>query len=112
MVILFLVSRRYKKHLDASHREHHDNWNNRGNISDELNPQPVYQMAMKLLDTLETGTRATSPRSERIDEMYLPEDVQRVVDRVAEMRRQETRLPIEAYGSIRRKPLPAYPDGY
>lgn len=105
LAVLFFVSQRYRRHLVASHREHQNNWNSRGHILDEYGYPRERHEVMKMVDT--PDTRATSPHNGRFDELYLPDDVLRAVDQIAELQRQETRLPVESFGSVKRKPLPA-----
>lgn len=107
VIILFFIARKYREHLHASHREHRYNWNNRGNFSDRVELSQEDHRAVKMVDTSDT-TRTTSPHDDRLAEFHLPQDVQRVFDRVATMQQQESLLSVEAYGSIRRNPLPSY----
>lgn len=105
LTVLFFVSRRYRRHLAASHREHQANWNSRGLVLDKYGYPQGHQEAMKMVDT--PDTRALSPQNGRFDELYLPGDVQKGVDRIVELQRQAMKTTVGSYGSVKRKPLPA-----
>lgn len=92
--------------MQASHLEHQRNWNNRDRTTDNIDLSEAHQISMKTMDIQESGTLVWHER--RIDELYLPDDVQRVVDKVADTRQQSVPLAAESHGSVRRMTLPTY----
>lgn len=92
-----VVSRTYKRHLEASQQEHHTNWSNRDHAAADFYHAQNDPTAMKLVDVQDFGTAA----SRKADELYLPDDSPSIADRVVGVKQQYT-------GSVKRKPLPSY----
>lgn len=103
-----IVSRKYRKFLAASQNAHREKWHKRDGVSEE-DYVAMNHGDMKMLSMGPTET-PPPPQYGRNDELFLPDDVQRVGNRVNEVQLQHHRLPAETYGSVTRKPLPAYRD--
>lgn len=94
--------------MAASQVSHREKWYSRGGSEEEDYEAAVYggDLKMKSMSPAETPP----PQYDRSDELFLPDNVQRIVSRVSEVQLQHHRLPAEIYGSVARKPLPAYRD--
>lgn len=92
--------------MTASQVSHREKWYDRGGSEEDDYSSMAYggDLKMKNMDSAETPL----PQIGRTDELFLPRDVQRIVDRPSGMRLEDRRLPAEAYGSVARKPLPAF----
>jgi len=104
----WLISRRYRRFLDASQVSHREKWHRRGGSEEEDYQTVGYGGGLKMKSMSPAGT--PPPQYGRSDELFLPDNVQRIVNRVSEVQLQHHRLPAEIYGSVERKPLPAYRD--
>lgn len=96
--------------MAASQDEHREKWHNRGASEEEDYEAMTYEEDLKMMSMSPAETPPPQYGRGRNDELFLPDDVQRIVDRVAEVQLQHHRLPAEIYGSVARKPLPAYRD--
>ncbi|KAK5098066.1 hypothetical protein LTR70_009566 [Exophiala xenobiotica] len=103
-----VISRRYRRFLAASQVSHREKWHRRGSSEEEDYQTVGYGGGLKMKSMSPAGT--PPPQYGRSDELFLPDDVQRIVNRVSEVQLQHHRLPPEIYGSVERKPLLAYRD--
>ena len=86
-----------------SQKSHKEKWHSRGGDGQEEyyaleGGEDPKIMSISPAETL-------PPQYVRSDELFLPEDFQRVVNRVSEVQMQHQRLSPETYGSVTRKPL-------
>lgn len=107
---VFVVLCKYRKSLIHSRQSYiagrwrHKYDENRP-YGDDLNDKQHNSVGLTQLPS-----HSPPPEYARQDEQVLPNDVQQVVDRVNNMRNQNTRLPANTYGSVVRKPCPNYRD--
>jgi len=103
---LWVIGRRYRRFLTASQVSHREKWyDRRGNEEDDYGSM-AYGGDLEMMNM--SSAETPPPQIGRTDELFLPGDVQRIVDRPSGMRLEHRRLPAEAYGSVARKPLPAF----
>lgn len=100
-----IVSRKYKRFLSASQKAHRDNWHRRGLTEHEDHQMGLTSRELKMVDLRQH--EPPLPDYSMRDELFLPQDVQRIAEGVAEVQQQPQRLPAETYSSIARKPIPA-----
>lgn len=101
-----VISQRYRRFLAASQVSHREKWHRRGGSEEQDYEAVEYEgyLKMKSRSPVETPP----PQYGRSDELFLPDEVHHVMNRASEVQLQHHHLPTEIYGSVVRKPLPAY----
>lgn len=104
IVVFLIVSRKYRRFLAASHKAYLSNRNRRCN-NEGVNETGANEHGLDLVSIDVSNSRP--PEYGCKDELFLPANMNAILQRTNEQQRQSQRLSADAYGSLRRKPLTA-----